>query len=172
MPILSAENYCRRGLLALAEGTAGEAATHFESAIRIEREHNVHRAQMRYLSYWGLSLAQAHRATPESVQACEMAARNEPYNPDLMLNLGRVYLLTGKLTLALATLERSRRMAPWHKAIAIELAKVDRRSPPPLRFLHRDHPLNRVLGKLRAGLLARTPRWMLGQPPAGSSESS
>jgi tetratricopeptide (TPR) repeat protein len=162
MPILSAENYFRRGLLSLAEGQAGAAAQHFESAIRVEREHNVVRPQMRYISYLGLALAQAHRA-PEAIQACEMAARGEPYNPDLLLNLGRVHLMTGKLTLAIATLERGRRLAPWHMAIAIELAKVDRRKPPPLKFLHRDHPLNRVLGKLRAGLLSRTPRRLLGR---------
>ena len=162
MPILSAENYFRRGLLALAENQTNEAASHFESAIRVEREHNVVRPQMRYLSYWGLALAQSQRA-PEAIQACEMAARGEPYNPDLLLNLGRVHLITGRLTLALATLERGRRMAPWHKGIAIELAKVDRRKAPPLRMLHRDHPLNRLLGKWRAGFLARAPRFLLGR---------
>jgi tetratricopeptide (TPR) repeat protein len=123
---------------------------------------------MRYLSYWGLALAQARRAH-EAVQACEMAARGEPYNPDLLLNLGRVHLLTGRLTLALATLERARRMAPWHKGIAIELSKVDRRKAPPLPMLHRDHPINRLLGKWRSGLLARAPRWFLGR---GASEPS
>lgn len=167
MPILSAENYFRRGLLAMAEGNADEAATHFESAIRVEREHNVMRPQMRYLSYWGLAIAQARRS-PESIQACEMAARGEPYNPDLLLNLGRVHLLSGRVTIALATLERGRRMAPWHKGIAIELAKVDRRKAPPLRMLHRDHPINRVLGKWRAGLLAITPRWALRRTPSES----
>jgi|KBSSwiStaDraftv2_1062776.scaffolds.fasta_scaffold209151_2 tetratricopeptide (TPR) repeat protein len=168
MPILSAENYFRRGLLALAENNAAEAAVHFESAIRVEREHNVVRPQMRYISYLGLALAQAHRA-PEAIQACEMAARGEPYNPDLLLNLGRVHLMTGRLTLALATLERGRRLAPWHKGMAIELAKVDRRKPPPLRFLSRDHPLNKVLGKWRASLLSRTPRRLFG---GGAPETS
>lgn len=168
MPILSAENYFRRGLLALAENNAAEAAGHFESAVRVEREHNVVRPQMRYISYLGLSLAQAHRA-PEAIQACEMAARGEPYNPDLLLNLGRVHLMTGRLTLALATLERGRRLAPWHKGIAIELAKVDRRKPPTLRFLSRDHALNKLLGKWRAGLLSRTPRRLLGRDATGTT---
>jgi tetratricopeptide (TPR) repeat protein len=163
MPILSAENYFRRGLMALAEGQAAEAAGHFESAIRIEREHHVPRPQMRYLSYYGLSVTLAQRATPEAIEVCERAARMEPFNPDLRFNLGRVYLMAGKLTLALATLEKARRMAPWHKGIELELRRVDRRSSPPIAWLHRDHPVNRFCGKLRSSLLAFTPRWLLSR---------
>ena len=75
MPILSAENSFRKGLVAMVEGDPATAATHFQSAILIERQHGVTRPQMRYLSYYGLSIAQSRSATPEAIQACETAAR-------------------------------------------------------------------------------------------------
>src|SRR5262245_38897917 len=98
MHILSAENAFRRGLAALFDGDAAGAADLFQSAILIEAQHGVKAPQMRYLSYYGLSRAQAYGANPQSIQACETAARRDFFNPDLLLNLGRVYLLAGKTT--------------------------------------------------------------------------
>src|SRR5262249_49157334 len=83
MPILSAENSFRKGLVALVEGDPATSATHFQSAILIERQHGVTRPQMRYLSYYGLSLAQSRSASPEAIQACETASRRDFFNPDL-----------------------------------------------------------------------------------------
>lgn len=160
MPILSAENSFRKGLVALVEGDPATASTHFQSAILIERQHGVTRPQMRYLSYYGLSLAQSRGATPEAVQACETASRRDFFNPDLLLNLGRVYLLANKTTKALAAFERGLQMAPEHKALLAEHGKFDRRQPPPLSMLSRSHPLNKVLGKLRWAMWQRAPRWL------------
>ncbi|HZN56138.1 MAG TPA: tetratricopeptide repeat protein [Candidatus Polarisedimenticolaceae bacterium] len=162
MAILSAENSFRKGLVALVEGDPAAATTHFQSAILIERQHGVARPQMRYLSYYGLTLAQSRGANPESIQACETASRRDFFNPDLLLNLGRVYLLAGKTTKALATFERGLAIAPGHKALRAEHAKVDRRSPPPLSMLSRTHPLNKLLGKTLAALRSHTPRWIGG----------
>jgi tetratricopeptide (TPR) repeat protein len=127
----------------------------FEAAMVIERERSVSRPQMRYLSYYGLSLAQAKRANREAIKACETAARVDFFSPDLLLNLGKVYLLAGKTTKALETFDRGCKIAPNYKALRVEMAKADRRSAPPLRFLSRSHPLNRWLGKLRAQFVSR-----------------
>jgi tetratricopeptide (TPR) repeat protein len=162
MPILSAENSFRKGLVALVEGDPGAAATHFQSAIIIERQHGVTRPQMRYLSYYGLSLAQSRSANSEAIQACETASRRDFFNPDLLLNLGRVYMIAGKTTKALAAFERGIAIAPSHKALRAELGKFERRQAPPLSMVSRSHPLNKFLGKLRAALARRTPRWMTG----------
>jgi tetratricopeptide (TPR) repeat protein len=162
MPILSAENSFRKGLVALVEGDPAAANCHFQAAILIERQHGVSRPQMRYLSYYGLALAQSRGATPEAVQACEAAARRDFYSPELLLNLGRVYLLAGKTTKALATLERGIAIAPNHKAMRAELEKVDRRQIRPLSLVPRDHPLNKFLGKLRWALRHRAPRFLTG----------
>lgn len=155
MPILSAENSFRKGLAAMVDGDAAAATTFFQAAILIERQHGVTRPQMRYLSYYGLSLANSRGATPEAIQACETAARRDFFNPDLILNLGRVYALANKTTKALAALERGLAMAPSHKTMRAELAKLDRRGPPPLSIVSRNHPINKMLGRLRETL--RTP---------------
>ena len=162
MPILSAENNFRKGLVALVDGDPATAATHFQSAIQIERQHGVSRPQMRYLSYYGLSIAQGRGATPEAIQACETATRRDFYNPDLYLNLGRVYALAGKTTKALHAFEQGLILAPSHKALRGELKRLDRRSVPPLTIVSRNHPMNKLLGKLRASFRSRVPRWISG----------
>ncbi len=158
MPILSAENSFRQGLVALVDGDAAAAADHFQSAILIELQRGVRRPQMRYLSYYGLSRAQAQGATPQAIQACETAARRDFFNPDLLLNLGKVYLLAGKTTKAMATFHRGLELAPRHKGLLAEHAKLDRREKPPLSIVSRAHPLNKILGKLRWSLRARVPK--------------
>lgn len=166
MPILSAENSFRRGLASLVDGDAAAAAEQFQSAILIEVQHGVKRPQMRYLSYYGLARAKAYGATPQAIQACETAARRDFFNPDLLLNLGRAYLLAGKTTKALAAFHRGLELAPTHKGILSEYKKIDRRERPPIGVVSRSHPLNKMLGKLRSSLRARVPKW------AGSSRTA
>jgi tetratricopeptide (TPR) repeat protein len=113
---------------------------------------------MRYLSYYGLSRAQSRGASPRTIQACETAARKDFFNPDLHLNLGRVFLLAGKTTQALAAFQRGLDVAPEHKGLLAERARVDRREPPPLPIVSRSNPLNKVLGKLRCSVRSRVPR--------------
>jgi tetratricopeptide (TPR) repeat protein len=158
MHILSAENTFRKGLAAMVAGDAAAAAEHFQSAILIEVQYGVKRPQMRYLSYYGLSRAIAHGATPQAIQACETAARRDFFNPDIILNLGRAYLLAGKMTKALAAFQRGLEIAPTHKALLAEFKKVDRRQPPPLAIVSRSHPLNKMLGKVRSSLRGRSPK--------------
>jgi len=160
MNILTAENHFRRGLTALVDGDATAASDHFQSAILTEVQRGVKRPQMRYLSYYGLSRAQAFGATPQSVQACETAARRDFFNPDLLLNLGRVYLLAGKTTKALVAFERGLELAPGHKGLRAEFTKIDRRAAPPLGIVSRSHPLNKWLGRLRSSLRTHVPKWI------------
>jgi len=160
MPILSAENAFRRGLAALVDGDPATASDQFQAAILTELQHGVRRPQMRYLSYYGLSRAQARGATPDTIQACETASRRDFFNPDLLLNLGRVLILAGKTSKALATFQRGLDLAPKHKGLLAEYAKLDRRETPPLTLVSRSHPLNKMLGKLRWSLRSHVPKWI------------
>ncbi len=157
MTILSSEIHFRKGLVALAEGQHAEAAEQFKQAILIERQRSAPRPQMRYVSFFGLASALATGPSPEAIQACERAARLDFYNPDLQLNLGKVYLLAGKTTRALVSFERGLRLSPNHPALRAALATVDRRSRSVLPFLKRSHPMNRWLGKLKYAALSRSP---------------
>ena len=159
MPILSAENQFRQGLAALVDGDPRAASEHFRSSIQIERQRHVRRPQMRYLSYYGLSLALAHGPSQESIRACETAARRDFFNPDLLLNLGKVYALAGLTTRALSTFERGLSVAPSSGPLRAELAKLDRRQTVSIRWLSRSNAANRAIGRMRSSV----GEWMMSR---------
>jgi hypothetical protein len=66
--------------------------------------------------------------------------------------------LAGKTTKAMASFHRGLELAPRHKGLIAEYKRVDRRDPPPLSIVSRNHPVNKLLGKLRASLRNRAPR--------------
>jgi tetratricopeptide (TPR) repeat protein len=152
MTIESPETLFLEGMTLLADDRYADASLRFERALLRERERGGGRRPMRYLSFYGLSLALAHGVTPEAVRACETAARRDFFDPDLQLNLGRVYLLAGKTSPALQAFWRGLQLNPRHPALQIEFAKADRRSRPMLPFLRRDHALNRWLGRVRRAM--------------------
>jgi tetratricopeptide (TPR) repeat protein len=150
MNVLDAENCFKKGLVALVEDAPDKAAALFESAIKIEKQRGCTQPQMRYLSYYGLSVARSRGVSQDAIRACRAAAQKDFFNPDLQLNLGRVYLLAGRVTPALAAFERGLKLCPDHPALRAEIDRVDRRRNPVVRSLPRSHPLNCLLGRLRA----------------------
>jgi len=155
MTTVSADTYFRRGIASLNARDAARAATHFEEAICAERLKGAIRPRARFLSYYGLSRALANGATREAIQACELALARDSFDPTLHLNLARVYLLAHRMARALEVLERSRSLHPGDRAIESLLARVDRRHPPIIPGLGRDHLCNRLLGRVRMGLHRR-----------------
>jgi len=155
MESLSPENFSRQGHAALKSRDYKNAAACFRRAIDLDRERNKRRPEMRYLSFYGLSLAHAGLSHKVAIEACGTAASRQRKDPVLFLNLGRVYRLAGKRTQALRALETGIGLAPGNKLLLAELSLLDRRSAPVLGFLTRDHPLNRWLGRMRANLRNR-----------------
>jgi tetratricopeptide (TPR) repeat protein len=149
MAILSAENSFREGLVALLENRADDASACFQTAMREERQYGAPKSQMRYLSYFGLSVAMSKGPTRDAVRACETAVHNEFYNADLLLNLGKVYLLAGRTSKAMNVFARGLKLRPRHKGLKAALKGAERRGRPTVPFLQRDHPLNRCLGRMR-----------------------
>src|SRR2546425_13139085 len=105
MSLSADQNAFLKGLKSLSAERYEEAVAYFDSAMRLEAQRGAAGRQMRYLSYYGLSSALANRPTPEAIQACEVAARRDFCNEELQLNLGKVYMLAGKTTRALAAFE-------------------------------------------------------------------
>lgn len=150
MSILAAENCFKKGLAALVDERHSEAIGHFHSAMQIEKQRCVRHPDMRYLSYYGLSVAKVHGSIPSALAACELAAKQNPTHLAVLLNLGRVYVMSGRTSKALECFERGLRVAPGNQAFIKELARVDRRSNPVLPGISRGAILNRWLGVLRA----------------------
>ncbi len=155
MSSLSAENYFKKGLSSLVEKSFVDASESFRRALELDRERNKRQPDMRYLSYYGYSLAKGKLSSSTAIQACKTAVSRQKKDPVLYLNLGRVYVLTGKRSLAAEAFERALRLAPEDKTIRAELAAVDRRAKPVIPGLSRDHALNIWLGRLRANMRGR-----------------
>lgn len=155
-----AENSFKKGMAAFSAEQYAEATALFESAMRLEKERTEGKTgtRMRYLSYYGLASSLATRATPEAIRACEVAARKEFLSAELHLNLGKVYLLAGKMTRALATLEHGLRLAPRNKEMRALLARYDRRGGIAVPWFGRNHPINRFFGRVRSSMRDRAAR--------------
>jgi len=152
MPLQGAEHFFRKGMACLSDHRPGEAARHFLTAMQLERNQGVRRSEMRYLSYFGFASALAGGSLKEAVAACETAVGRQPGNPDLHANLARVHVLAGDLPSALRAAGAGLAIDPEHRELQSLLRAGERRRRPPLRFLPRNHPVNRVLGRLRASL--------------------
>ena len=150
MSVSDSKRHYQAGLVLFEQRRFADAAHHFEIAMRSEIERRAMRPHMRSLSFLGLSRALSDRPRPEDVAACEQAARADNFDPVLHANLGHMYLLMGKTSRALATLVQARRLDPENVRARALLARFDRRKPPVIPRLDRDHPLNRSLGRLRA----------------------
>jgi len=152
MHSLSPESFSRQGHALMRDREYTDAASCFRKAIELDRQRNKLRPDMRYLSYYGLSLAHAGLSKKVAIEACGSAAARQRKDPVLFLNLGRVYRLAGKRTLAMKAFESGLHIAPEHPVLLRELGLLNRRSKPVLPFLHRCHPLNRFLGRARASV--------------------
>lgn len=148
MTVGDPETLFRSGRVAFRAQKPALAASLFKQAIDLERERHS-TPQMRYLSYYGLAMAQAHSPSHACLEMCEKAVRREGYDAELQLNLGRLYAMVGRTTRALETLERARRLDPRNPRIRAELSRLDRRARPAIARLGRDHVVNRTLNRLR-----------------------
>ncbi len=153
-----AHKHFKTGLKCLAQRRYPEATGFFEEAMRIDAESGALRPQMRYRSYCGLSGALAGRPTHDHLRLCKEAADADTFDPVLQLNLAKVYARAGRITQALATIQLGLRLDPSHEGLTVLLSKVERRAPPILPRLGRDHAINRSIGRLRTLSLFRGSR--------------
>jgi tetratricopeptide (TPR) repeat protein len=146
---MTAEDHFRQGRDALTSGGAAAALEHFRSA------HQIDRANPRYRSYYGLAIGMVERRFDRALELCRSAAKEEFFNPDLYHNLARVHLAFGFKAEAIRYLRRGLMIDPANAAMHEDLRTLGTRSRPPLGFLPRRHPLNRLAGQLRRWWSAR-----------------
>ena len=121
MAILSAENKFKRGLVAIVDQNFEEASYYFRQAIDIHDQRVSNRPEWRYLSYYGLSIAKAFQPDNTAIEACRSAADGNTISPDLYLNLGRVYRLAGKNSLAGEAFAKGLQIEPTHPFLREEM---------------------------------------------------
>ena len=95
-----------------------------------------------------------------AVELARAAVRQEFYNPELYLNLARIYLAFDFKADAIRFLRRALMVDPENEAVNAKLATLGVRRRPPLRFLPRGHVLNRFLGRVHARVMGRATTWV------------
>jgi len=143
-----------RGRSMVEGGNAAEAVSLLRTAYAAEG----HDAKVR--SWYGLCVGLAEHDFEQAVALCQSAAKQEFFNPDLYLNLARLYLGFGFKAEGVRYLRRGLMIDPAHAAILQALRDLGDRSPPVLGFLPRRHPINRWLGAVRHAVSIHRPlRW-------------
>ena len=148
MSTRSAEMSFRKGLQALEEKRYLDSLAFFESALNQEERSGNPAPRMKYLSYYGLALSLAAGRTQEAIEMCERALSVEFYNPDLYLNVARVYLTAGERRRAHKALCQGLRIEKRHPGLIAELRRMGVRRKPLFGFLPRRHVLNRLTGSI------------------------
>lgn len=142
----------KRGLESLSKGNPRLAVKQFRAALIGSRERNSQGPPRRYISYYGLAMALAFRPSQQSIALCEKAASENTSDPVLMHNLAQIYSMAGKTSRALEAIELGLSIDPTNRRLRVQLERLNRRLPPPVPVLSRNHPLNRSLGQLRASI--------------------
>ena len=102
------------------------------------------------LSYYGLTLAVLKKKYREAVELCQKAVKQQFLDPYHYTNLSRVYVAMENRKKAVETLEKALAQMPRNKVILNYWKTIGLRRKPPIPFLSRDNPLNKMLGRARA----------------------
>lgn len=140
MPGQEAERIFQEGLIFLEQGNSLAALACFERALAFEQ-------LPVYRSYHALCIAKERGQARRAEEICRAAASDDPENPVIYLNLGRVLMMADKKPEAIEAFRSGLQCGP-NEEIIRELTMLGTRKPPVLPFLRRTHPLNKYLGIL------------------------
>jgi Flp pilus assembly protein TadD len=127
----------------LRDGYPDESLLHVRRALQMAPKNPF------YLSYAGLLAALVERRLTNAEMLCRQALEIRHNHPQLYLNLAEVYETAGRLEDAVQVLERGLLSTGRDARIRRALNRCGVRRNPMLSFLHRSHPMNRLLGKWR-----------------------
>jgi len=149
---LSPEQHYQKGLRLLQQGAHPDAYDHLSRAYLAAPQ------EATYRSAYALGLALIRGQFLGAVELARGAVREEFYNPDLYLNLAKIYEAFGFKAEAIRYLKRGLMVDPEAEELRCMLDRFGVRRRPPLRFLPREHLANRLLGRLHARLAAAIDR--------------
>ncbi len=135
-----------RGMDFYAKRNYKQALDEFRKALACDTILEVKDVDPLYLSYYGLTLAKVKRKLKTAQKLCRMAkSRGENY-PDVFVNLGDVYVQSGRIDFAVDIYREGYRL---HRRNVVLLTRLQRYSPRGrtiLPFLNRDNFLNKYGG--------------------------
>jgi tetratricopeptide (TPR) repeat protein len=142
----TAAEHHREGMARLLQGRGAEALA------LLERAHNESPDSALYRSAYALGMALVSRDFGAAVQLARSAVRDEFHNPEVYLNLARIYESFGHKAEAIRYLRRGLLVDPENDELLRMRTRLGIRQRPALRFLPREHLINRMLGGLQARL--------------------
>lgn len=104
------------------------------------------------MSYYALSLANEEGNYDKAISLCLMAAEREFYNPEIYLNLGRIFILNGQKSVAVRAFRKGLKFDNDNRPILQEMKGLGLRRKPVIGFLPRQSSVNRFLGMLAVRL--------------------
>ena len=137
----------KAGIAALSAGNTSLALRHFEEAAELDESPEL-------LSHLAYCLAKENSDFPQAITLGRSALRDEPWNSTHYLNLGRIYLLAGRRQEAIRTF-RDGLLHENNPRIQEELARLGTRKYPVIASLPREHPFNKLFGKIFTRLKLR-----------------
>ncbi len=102
-------------------------------------------------SYLAYCLAKSQGRTQVAARTCIESIRRDPDNPTHYLLLGRIHLLAGDKEKAVQVLRQGANISKDQRIIN-EISNLGMRKAPVIKSLKRNHPVNRILGKVFARL--------------------
>ncbi len=103
----------------------------------------------RVQSWFGLTLVLVEKNSNLGVVLCDEALRVHGPEPELLLNQARLHLALRQRERAVRALLRGLELWPDDPRLVAARDALGVRRPPVIRFLSRNNPLNRILGRLR-----------------------
>ena len=128
------------GIISLKNRDPIAALDYLEKAVILERN-------PLYCSTLAICLAKEKGDFTLAVSLCNEAIKNDPKNSLHFLNLGRVHLLANQKKNAIRIFNLGLRYEK-NQNITAELSKFKTRRMLPIRFLARENPINKFLGKI------------------------
>ena len=148
-PPTAAERWFQLGSGLAREGRYHEALAPLEQALSYSVEEPEAPFLRAMRSFYGLTITKTRRDIRRGRKLCEEAVLGGDFDPDLYLNLARVYLLASRKDLAAETLKTAAKLAPRNSSIRRLCGEIGLRREPVFTFLPRANPLNKIAGRIR-----------------------
>jgi len=108
-----------------------------------------------YVSLLGLLIARERGQLKRGLELAHQAVERGERDPDLCLNLASIYVKAERRDEAVRWIDAGLERAPAHEGLRDTRKKLGVRRPPVLRFLPRNHPVNKMLGLMARRLRLR-----------------
>lgn len=148
-PPTAAERWFQLGSGLVREGRYHEALAPLEQALSYSVEEPDAPFLRAMRSFYGLTIAITRRDLRRGRKLCEEAVLQGEFDPDVYLNLARVYLRANRKDLAAETIKTAAKLAPRNPSIRRLCEEIGIRREPVFTFLPRGNPLNKIAGRIR-----------------------